>query len=114
MLLNISNHTSTSWSESQLAAAGGKVVDLAFPQVAPDGDEGYIESLANEYLQKVLAMDNISAVHIMGEMNFTFTLINKLKAAGVKCIASTTQRETTVENGLKISKFNFIRFREYV
>jgi hypothetical protein len=114
MLLNLSNHPSDNWTPEQLYAAGDAVVDMLFPQVDPDGDETYIENLANEYLQKVLAMDNISAVHIMGEMNFTFTLINKLKAAGVKCIASTTQRETTVENGLKISKFNFIRFREYV
>lgn len=114
MLLNLSNHPSANWTPEQLDAAGGTVVDMPFPQVDPDGDETYIENLANEYLQKVLAMDNISAVHIMGEMNFTFALVNKLKTVGVKCVASTTQRETTVENGLKISKFNFIRFREYV
>ncbi len=114
MLLNLSNHPSSNWTPEQLSAAGGAVVDMPFPQVDPDGDEAYIENLADEYLHKVLAMDNISAVHIMGEMNFTFALVNKLKTAGVKCVASTTQRETTVENGLKISKFNFIRFREYV
>lgn len=113
MLLNLSNHPSTSWSESQLTAAGGKVTDLAFPQVAPDGDEAYIESLANEYLDKILKMNNIEAVHIMGEMNFTYALVNKLKANGIKCVASTTKRETVEENGIKISKFQFVRFREY-
>ena len=113
MLLNLSNHPSDNWTPEQLSAAGDAVVDMPFPQVDPDGDEAYIESLANEYLQKVLAMDNISAVHIMGEMNFTFALVNKLKTFGVKCVASTTQRETEEENGVKISKFKFVRFREY-
>ena len=113
MLLNLSNHPSTSWSPAQLAAAGGNVVDLAFPQVAPDGDEAYIESLANDYYNKIEAMPNIEAVHIMGEMNFTYSLVSKLKAHNIRCVASTTKRETVEENGVKISKFNFVRFREY-
>ena len=113
MLLNLSNHPSTSWSEPQLASAGGNVVDLAFPQVAPDGDEAYIESLANEYLDKILKMNDIKAVHIMGEMTFCYKLITKLKAHNIRCLASTTKRETVEENGVKISKFNFVRFREY-
>ena len=115
MLLNLSNHPTTSWSESQLAAAGGRdnVIDLPFPTVSPDGDEAYIEQLANEYYNKINAMEDITAVHIMGEMNFTFALVTKLKAEGIKCVASTTKRETVEENGVKISKFNFVRFREY-
>ena len=113
MLLNLSNHPSASWSPAQLAAAGGNVVDLVFPQVAPDGDEAYIESLANEYLDKILKMNNIETVHIMGEMTFCYKLITKLKAHNIRCLASTTKRETVEENGVKISKFNFVRFREY-
>lgn len=113
MLLNLSNHPSASWSPAQLAAAGGKVIDLAFPQVAPDGDEAYIEQLANEYLNKILKMNDIKTVHIMGEMNFTYALVNKLKVHNIRCVASTTKRETVEENGVKISKFNFVRFREY-
>ena len=113
MLLNLSNHPSTSWSEPQLAAAGGKVIDIPFPQVDPDGDEAYIEQLANDYYNKIKAMPNIETVHIMGEMNFTYSLVNKLKNNGFRCVASTTKRETVEENGVKISKFNFVRFREY-
>ncbi|MBQ3657927.1 MAG: CRISPR-associated protein [Bacteroidales bacterium] len=113
MFLNLSNHPSISWSENQLAAAGGKVIDLAFPQVAPDGDEKYIQNLATEYYNKILEMQDITTVHLMGEMNFTFALVTKLKAAGIKCVASTTKRETVEENGVKISKFQFVRFREY-
>ena len=115
MFLNLSNHPSTSWSESQLAAAGGKdnVKDLAFPQVAPDGDEAYIESLAAEYYDKIIQMKDVKTVHLMGEMNFCYKLINKLKAEGIKCVASTTKRETVEENGVKISKFVFVKFRKY-
>jgi len=113
MLLNLSNHPSSNWTEPQLAAAGGKVEDLAFPQVAPDGDETYIEQLANDYCNKIEAMPNIEAVHIMGEMTFCYKLITKLKAHNIRCLASTTKRETVEENGVKISKFNFVRFREY-
>lgn len=113
MLLNLSNHPSANWAEEQLAAAGGRVIDMPFPQVAPDGDEAYIENLANEYLDKILKMDNIDAVHIMGEFNFCFALITKLKAYGIRCVASTTKRETVEENGVKISVFRFVKFREY-
>ncbi len=115
MFINLSNHPSSSWSPEQLAAAGGRdqIVDLSFPQVNPDGDEGYIAQLSSEYYNKVLDMKDVSTVHLMGEMNFTFALVSKLKAKGIKCVASTTKRETVEENGVKISKFQFVRFREY-
>lgn len=114
MLLNLSNHPSASWSPAQLAAAGGKVIDLAFPQVAPDGDETYIEALAQEYYDKIVQMKNINTVHLMGEMNFTYALVTKLKANGIKCVASTTKRETVEENGVKTSKFNFVRLLQRI
>lgn len=115
MLLNLSNHPTTSWSESQLAAAGGRdnVIDLPFPTVSPDGDEAYIDSIVNDYYDKIINIQGVTTVHLMGEMNFTFALVTKLKAEGIKCVASTTKRETVEENGVKISKFNFVRFREY-
>lgn len=113
MLLNLSNHPSALWTETQLAAADGQVVDVPFPQVDPAGDEAYVESLANEYLDKILKMDNIEAVHIMGEMNFTYSLVTKLKAHDIRCVASTTKRETVEENGVKTSVFKFVKFREY-
>ena len=115
MLLNLSNHPSASWSPAQLAAAGGEsqVIDLPFPTVSPDGDEAYIEQLVNDYYNKIITFQGITAVHIMGEMTFCYKLITKLKAHNIRCLASTTKRETVEENGVKISKFNFVRFREY-
>lgn len=115
MLLNLSNHPSASWPVTQLAAAGGEsqVLDMPFPTVDPSGDEAYIESLADEYLDKIISTKDVTAVHIMGEMNFTYAMVNRLKANGIRCLASTTKRETVEENGVKISKFNFVKFREY-
>jgi hypothetical protein len=113
MFINLSNHPSASWSPTQLTAANDQVVDLPFPAVDPSGDEAYIKQLVNDYYNKIINIQDVSAVHIMGEMNFTYALVNKLKANGIKCLASTTKRETVEENGVKISKFNFVRFREY-
>ena len=117
MLLNLSNHPLSNWSEEQKRIAEalfGEIVDMPFPQVAPDGDEAYIDRLAREYFDRIANRDDVDFVHIMGEMNFTFALVSKLRAVGIRCFASTTERETVEENGVKISEFNFVRFREYM
>lgn len=111
ILVNLSNHPSSAWSEEQKGSF--EIIDLPFPQVDPDGDADYIESLANEYLQKIIEIGRDSSVHIMGEFNFCYCLINKLKDLGIRCLASCTKRDTVEENGVKISKFKFVQFREY-
>jgi hypothetical protein len=50
----------------------------------------------------------------MGEMTFTFTLVKKLKQAGIPCLASTMERLVKEEDGKKIVEFKFVQFREYV
>lgn len=121
MLINLSNHPKSNWSEKQLSAAKeiyGDVIDLHFPQIPPDADEIFIDELAAQHKGKCLSLfqkypsDN-NAVHIMGEMTFSFKLVNELKKSNIVCVASTTDRNTTEENGNKISKFNFVRFRQY-
>lgn len=118
LFINLSNHPSASWSEVQLKAAAeyGNIADLPFPLVKEDGDEKYIEDLANSYLQKVeeLSEGIPCTVHLMGELNFTFALVNKLKAMGYNCIASTTKRNVTeLPDGSKKVVFEFCRFRKY-
>lgn len=118
MFLNLSNHPSANWSAEQTEAAThlyGEIIDLPFPVVDPAGDEKYIADLADEYCQKVLALaegKNIT-VHLMGEMTLTFALLKRLQAHGILCVASTTQRKTVEENGVKTSIFQFVKFREY-
>ena len=122
MLINLSNHPSPDWSKQQLAAAQayGKVIDLPFPDVDSSGDEEYIQTLCEEYLQKMddICRDGVCpastvTVHIMGEMTFTFAMVNALQKRGILCVASTTERVASEENGVKTSEFRFVQFREY-
>lgn len=118
MFINLSNHPSTKWSEAQIEAAKqyGDIVDLPFPQVDPKGDEDYIAGLADEYCHKVLdlADSHPVTVHLMGEMTLTFALVIRMKAKGLVCLASTTERIVTEEApGVKTNVFRFARFRKY-
>ena len=122
MLINLSNHPSDQWPSQQLIAAQGygEIVNLPFPSVDPAGDEEYIQLLCEEYLQKIDAIGRDGAcpvsaitVHIMGEMIFTFAMVSVLQKRGITCIASTTERVSSDENGVKTSEFRFIQFRKY-
>jgi hypothetical protein len=116
MLLNLSNHPSSSWPDKQLQEARksyGTIEDLPFPQIDPEASEESIDKLAEQYLAKILDMQP-KAVHLMGELTFTFALIRLLQSQGIICVASTTHRTSEVlDDGKKISKFEFVRFRTY-
>lgn len=116
MLLNLSNHPSSSWKKEQSDAAVEKyqsVQDLPFPQISPEMEEEDLDALVEEYLIKIKAI-NPTAVHLMGEMTFTYRMVNRLKEIGIPCIASTTQRIASEDdNGNKTSAFSFVRFRQY-
>ncbi len=122
MLLNLSNHSLKNWNENQLNTAKklfGSVSDLLFPQIPPEADENYITSLAKKYCDKCLNIlsrsnDKNNAVHIMGEMTFTFALVDLLLKHNIICVASTTERNTIEINGKKVSEFRFVRFRRYI
>ena len=134
MLINLSNHPLPQWSEKQIQEANklfGEIVDLPFPQINPSCDTSEIRRLANEYLQKIIEIDNqqklikaqtddgvfsghLVVVHIMGELTFCFMLIDLLRNEGIKCVASTTQRNVIEqEAGKKTLLFSFVRFRDY-
>ena len=115
MLLNLSNHPSENWPKNQLEIAinfYGSVIDLAFPQINPHLDSDGLDSLVDQFEQQVQQI-NPSVVHIMGEMTFTFRLVHRLKALGITCIASTTERITEIEDNTKTSIFKFVQFRNY-
>lgn len=118
LLINLSNHPATAWGEAQKAAAEqyGEVMDMAFPQVAPNATEEDIDTLAAEYVSKIteLAKGHEVTVHIMGEMTLTYRIISELKHRGIRCVASTTERiVSTDEQGNKVSTFRFNQFRKY-
>lgn len=121
MLLNLTNHPSKNWDEKQIEMAEsrfGNIVDIPFPQVDPKADETEINDLANHYYDKCLKLlaaskDKNNALHIMGELTFCFSVVNKLQKKGIRCIASTTRRKTLQNGNLRTSEFTFSRFREY-
>jgi len=127
MLINLSNHPSHMWGKEQKEAAGaryGEVVDIAFPQIPPDADIHAVVSLAHEYAYKCLHTLNFTdllsfdfdsnAVHIMGEMTFTYNVVRFLGHNDITCLASNTERISTEDGaGNKTSTFVFRQFREY-
>lgn len=118
MLINLSNHPSDLWEGKQLEAAGqfGEIVDIPFPQVGPEASHEDILALAEECVHAIeeKAQDAEITVHVMGEMTLTYAIVSRLKEMGIRCVASTTVRNTVVDdNGVKTSVFVFTMFREY-
>ena len=118
MLINLSNHPSRYWDRQQLEAAHyyGDVVDIPFPVVAPDADSQELQALARDCVREIMSMSDANGitVHIMGEMTLTFIVVKLLKELGIRCVASTTERKTTYStDGIKLSEFSFVKFREY-
>ncbi len=124
MLLNLSNHAAAKWSAAQKQAAEqrfGEVRDMSFPVINPNADLETITELAHDYVWKCrdifddAAIRNPqSAIHVMGEMTFVYQFVKLATAAGLRCVASTTERLAIDHpDGSKISEFRFVRFREY-
>jgi len=134
MLLNLSNHAAAKWSAPQKQAAEqrfGEVRDMSFPVIDPNADLETITELAHDYVWKCRdifddaanptdAVRNPqsaiekSAIHVMGEMTFVYQFVKLATAAGLRCVASTTERIAVDHpDGSKMSEFRFVRFREY-
>ncbi len=121
MLINLSNHPKSEWGEMQVNAAEklwGEIVDVAFPRIDPTDSSDEVAALAECYFQKIRKMIPLpiehSAIHLMGELNFSYTLINLLISSGYKVVASTTVRiARTLPNGKTERDFIFEQFREY-
>ncbi len=117
IFLNLSNHPSSQWEENQIEAAKeyGEIEDMPFPAILPDATENETQEIAKDYLDKILekAGNANITVHIMGEMTFTYALVSLLKAEGITCLASTTNRIAEEQGSKKTSEFHFVRFREY-
>lgn len=117
MFINLTNHPSSLWGEDQLAAAEqfGEVVDIPFPDISPEAAEEEVNSMAEDYVKEILSHGNGEdiTVHVMGEMTFVYALVMRLKALGITCVASTTERIVKEDDGKKISEFKFVQFREY-
>lgn len=120
MLINLTNHPYSSWEETQKEASHkfGECIDLPFPEIDPNADEISIEIITEEYYNKIIDLTNkhnsTPIVHLMGEMTFLYSMANKLREEGIRCIASTSKRNTVdIGDGQKTITFSFVRFRDY-
>lgn len=120
MLLNLSNHPVEKWPDLQKIEAKkrfGNVTDLPFPNIPPEWDKEQVGSAVTEVFEKcagLLPEKENNAIHVMGEMTFTYAFVKLAKDKGVTCLASTTKRLVeTNDKGEKISLFSFVQFREY-
>jgi hypothetical protein len=115
MLLNFTNHPFETWDSIQKDAAIQEfdaVVDFQFPEINPELDEMELEKLVRKYLEEILVYKP-SAVHIMGEMNFTFQMIYFLMQNKIPCYASTSERNMEKKGDQITNTFVFKRFRKY-
>ena len=120
MLINISNHPLSEWSERQIDEATrlwGGVVDVAFPKIDATLTSEDVVRLAKtnikSYVDVIEQYPTPSAFHIMGEMVYCFYVINALKQMGYVVVASASNRDVEMEGDNKIVRFSFEKFREY-
>lgn len=119
LLVNLSNHPYKDWSEDHKKAAKkyGDVQDMAFPEIDPAMKIDKIKKeIAAAQIDEIKNMckERRVTVHIMGEMSYTFYVVSQLKAFGIRCICSTSERDTEdLGGGEKKVSFHFKRFRDY-
>ena len=117
VFINLTNHPSDLWEATQKTVAEefGAIIDMPFPSVDPNADEQKIALLADEYFDKIsgLQKDHIVTVHLMGEFTFCTALLNRLHSAGIRVVASCTERVVSESGGVKTSQFKFVKFRTY-
>ena len=129
MLINLSNHPLSAWSDAQRQTAQeefGLLADLPFPRVPADArlqevqqkTEEYIslcQGIFDDYFQTAgIADKNRNAIHVMGEFTFVYLFVTRCRKLSIPCVASTTDR-IVLDNtdGSKTTRFNFIQFRPY-
>lgn len=118
IFINISNHPSSGWDPIQYKAASkyGEIQDIPFPSIPEQANKVIIEQTCQTYFDqiKITSFFRPCTVHIMGEMTFTYAMVNLLKAHGYTCVASTSKRIVEeLPDGSKNVKFEFCQFREY-
>lgn len=117
IFVNLSNHPAERWSDDQLSEARrfGPIIDIPFPSIDSSIDEIQLKTLTCEYEKTILqkTANHTPIVHVMGEMNFTYALVKRLRQRGITCVASTTERVVDEHDGQKTSTFKFVKFRRY-
>lgn len=118
-MINFTNHPYDMWDEKQKKAASiyGDIKEIPFPPVDPDYTEEQLDAMANEYKEKILAL-NDKVVLLQGEFTLSFRLVNLLKNEGMDVVAACSKRnvkEWKDDDGKyhKEMLFEFVQFRRY-
>ena len=112
--VNFSNHPSEGWGKVQKdkALAYGPIVDVSFPLVPGDANEKTIKKMAKECVAAIIEK-NPGAVMCQGEFTLSFAVIEKLREEGILVLAACSERNSFIQDGKRITQFEFKRFREY-
>jgi hypothetical protein len=123
MLLNLSNHPLSKWTQEQRAAAlhqFGAIEDVPFPQLDPAASLNDIQKIVSEFVttcvQRLEHEPPPNAIHLMGEFTFTYQFVKEMEQRGILCVASTTERivtEDPEDPTKKTTTFRFVQFRPY-
>ncbi len=126
MLINFTNHPSEKWTDDQKNSAirlYGEVRDMPFPTVPTSAGTPEVISMANEIIEKILAIKEESpgteafAVMVQGEFTLTYAVVRRLLDRKIKTVSAVSERNVIeqIENGevRKTVVFRFGGFREY-
>ena len=120
MLINLSNHPSSNWSEKQKEEAlkkFGAIEDMPFPNVPPEMTTEGVKKMAAQYFLDISKKNDkvgLTTFHLMGEMTFVAALTPMLQKHNFNVVCSTTKRTIIEEkNGIKTAQFEFVQFRAY-
>ena len=120
MLINLTNHPVSRWSEEQRRKAirqWNEIEDYPFPSVGAQWNDEQMKQCAEAIVTEITAKSP-DAVLCQGEMSMTFLLVAMLQKKGIPVYAATSERQAREEllpDGT-ISKniiFNFVQFRKY-
>lgn len=119
MFVNVSNHPSELWLDKQkeCALCYGDIVDVTFPAIHKDYDSNKYDELVELYYERIMGLYP-DVVMVQGEFVFTYRLVGKLKASGIRVVSARSERvcqEFKDENNVihKHSIFEFIDFVNY-
>lgn len=90
----------------------GEIIDVPFPTVDPQGDEDYIDGLAERYLRRILQLHPY-AVLCQGEFCLAYRVITRLHESGVIVLAACSERIVKEVGQKKEVMFVFSQFRRY-
>lgn len=117
LTINVSNHPSSGWSESQRGS--DIIIDVPFPQIPPDETPEGIQDIVENTLTSVLELIYDAPAHrstrvfVAGEQVVSFALVNRLHQEGISVVSATTERIVEERDGKKISVFRFVEWRRF-